>query len=218
MAKKSITKKDSSVGIENTTDTELQILQNIEKAFFRNNPRSAKRNTNKSLEWFRKYVPKNYHKVRIPQMFRDSKMWYDKPVVGNMYFFHYDAIHKDTLPVWDRYPLIFPFDIFRNEKNGELYMLGINLHYLPPRLRYQAMRALLTLRNEKRYRKNTKLKISWQVLKGLAQHKLFEHAVKMYKMDHVQSRFAKIPPRSWELALFLPLARWEGNKAEAWKI
>lgn len=28
---------------------------------------------------------------------------------GQMYLFQYDALHKDTLPYYDRFPLIFPF-------------------------------------------------------------------------------------------------------------
>ena len=46
--------------------------------------------------------------------------------VGQMFLFAYDAKHKDTLPYYDRYPLIFPF---KKVNDG---FLGINMHYLPP--------------------------------------------------------------------------------------
>ena len=51
----------------------------------------------------------------------------NRPVVtpGEMYMFYYDAKHKDTLPYWDRFPLVFPFS---KVKDG---FLGLNLHYLP---------------------------------------------------------------------------------------
>ena len=29
--------------------------------------------------------------------------------IGKMYLFHYDPKHKETLPLYDRFPLIFPF-------------------------------------------------------------------------------------------------------------
>tara|TARA_B100000929_G_scaffold290599_1_gene284888 strand:+ start:45675 stop:46301 length:627 start_codon:yes stop_codon:yes gene_type:complete len=204
--------------IENDTNTELKILKNIEKAFYRNNESAKKRNTQKSLKWFSKYVPRSYNKARTAQMFRDRDLFSKRIKVGQMHFFQYDAKHKDKLPVWDMYPLVFFFDSYR-AKDGAEILLGINLHYLKPSLRFEAMRTLLKYRNEKRYRPSTRLKISWQVLKSLGNSKLFEHSIKAYRMDHVRSQFVQVPPRSWELVIFLPLARWQkGSKSTAWKI
>lgn len=210
-------KLDEKGNVKNTTDTELQILKSIEQAFYRNNPASRRRNTQKSLAWFSKYVPRAYNRVRTSQLMRDSNLYADRIIPGEMYFFVYDALHKDTLPVWDAFPLIFPWDTW--SKNGVSYFIGINLHFLPPALRLKAMQALLTLRNRKSYRKGTRLKISWQILMSLSQSKLFKHSVKMYRMDQVRSRFIKIPPASWEMALFLPVARFKkGTSAKAWKM
>lgn len=205
------------------TGTELEILANIEKSFYKANPASKKRNTQKSLQWFSKFVPKNYNRVRTARMFRDRDLWADAITPGQMFFFEYDAKHKDALPVWDRYPLIFPWDMWKGGdgnygESGVTYFIGINLHFLPPSLRFAAMKALLSTRNEKRYRPNTKLKISWQVLKSLSNSKYFEHSVKIYRMDQVRSKFVKIPARSWELAVFLPTARFVGSKSTAWKV
>lgn len=208
---------DSKGNIENTTDTEIQVLKSIEQAFYRNNPSSAKRNTAKSISWFSKYIPKAYNKVRTSQVMRDANLYADKIIPGDMYFFVYDALHKEKLPVWDAFPLIFPWDSWT--KNGVSYFIGINLHYLPPMLRLKAMQALLTLRNRKSYKAGTRLKISWQVLSALSESKLFKHSVKMYRMDQVRSRFIRVPPASWEMAMFLPIARWQkGSSAEAWKM
>lgn len=204
--------------VENNTGSELDILKRIEKAFYRNNDQAKRRNTAKSLNWFRSYIPKSYNKVQTGQMFRDRSLWTNRIVPGELLFFEYDAEHKDKLPVWDRYPMIFPWDQWVG-KSGKVYFIGINLHYLPPVLRLQAMKALLTLRNQKRYRPNTRLKISWGVLKALSNSRLFEHSIKMYIMENVKSTFVKIPPSSWEMAIYLPLARWQnGSKSLAWKI
>lgn len=211
-------KTDEEGDLQNTTKTELDILANIEKSYYNKNRKVVRRNTEESLKWFSQYVPRSYNRVRTARMFRDRSMWRKRVVPGSMYFFEYDAIHKDTLPVWDRFPLIFPWDVF-TAKNGQKYMLGINLHYLPPAARFAAMKALITTRNRKRYDESTRLKISWEVLQGLSQSKYFEHSVKMYKLSEVKSAFVKIPPSSWELAVFLPLARWQkGSKATAWKM
>jgi len=212
-------KKTNAEGeVQNNTGTELDILANIERSYYKANPNAQKRNTARSLKWFSKFIPKNYNRVRTARMMRDRDMWADSIRPGSLYMFEYKAKHRDTLPVWDAFPLVFFFDTF-TAKDGSKMLLGINMHYLPPSLRYTAFTSLLKLRNQKRYRENTRLKISWGVLKSLANSKFFEHSVKMYRMDHVQSKFIQVPPRSWELVMWLPLARWQkGSQSEAWKI
>jgi hypothetical protein len=191
----------------NQTGTELQILQRIEKAWKKNNPNSQKRNTANSLNWFRQYVGRAHNKVGTGVMFRDRKLWKEKMTIGKMYFYEYDPKYKDTLPIYDRYPLIFPFDSYK-AKDGMTIVLGLNMHYLPPAARMAAFKALLKLRTEKRYRKNTKLQLDWQLLKAMSESEHFKKAVHAYRMDHVRSTFVEVPSQAWELALFLPTARF----------
>lgn len=212
-------KKTNDKGeVQSTSNTELQILANIEKAFYRNNEKATRRNTEDSLKWFSRYVPRSYSKVRSRQLFKDKSLQRTMISPGNMYFFEYDAKWKDKLPVWDRFPLIFPWDSWQG-KDGATLFIGINLHYLPPRFRFVAMKALLKMRNQKRFRKGTRLIISWKILKNLSESKFFKHSVKMYRLDHVKSPFVQIPPSSWEMVLFLPLADWQkSGKRTAWKM
>lgn len=202
----------------NTTGTDLELLQNIEKSFRRATPDNTRRMTAKSLDWFRNYIPKAYNKVRMPQMLRDRKMWKQKMTIGKMYLFEYDAKHKDTLPLWDRMPLVFPFSSYK-AKDGATIIVGLNMHYLSPKMRMMAFSALLKLRTEQRYRKSTKLEMEWSMLRGMGQSKLFEHAVHAYRIDHVKSVFVEVPAQSWEMVLFLPLARWVGgSNKQAWTL
>lgn len=198
---------------DNHTGTELDILKDLEKSYYDHNPRSRMRHTQRSMKWFSQYVPRAYNRTRTARMYRDRSLWKQKITVGKMYFFQYDAKHKDILPVWDMYPMVFFFDTFRS-KEGKEILQGINLHYLPPALRFAAMVALLKTRNEKRYRESTRLRISWEILKGLANSEYFKHAVKNYRVDHIRSTFVEIPAQSWELAVFLPLARWQKGTAQ----
>ena len=203
---------------KNTTGTELEILQNIERAFKRANPNTVKRHTAASLDWFRKYIPRAYNRVRMPQVLRDRDMWKNKMQIGKMYLFEYDPKHKDTLPLWDRYPLVFPFSTYR-AKDGALIVTGLNMHYLSPKLRMIAFAALLKLRSEKRYRKSTRLAMEWDMLKSMGESRFFKHAVHSYRMDHVKSVFVEVPSASWELMLFLPTERFvKGSKQQAWKM
>ena len=120
-----------------------------------------------------------------------------------MYCFSYDAKWKDVLPYWDKFPLIFPIS-FKTDR-----MLGINLHYLPPGMRAKLMDALYTTMNNDRYDKTTKLKISYEILNGAAQFKLFKPCVKCYLFNHVKSPFMNINVNMWDYTLLLPLARFQ---------
>ena len=203
---------------QNKTGTELEILKNIEQAFYRNNPNAKKRLTKKSLDWFRKYIPRSYNRVRKPQMVRDRDMWKDKIRPGGMYLFEYDAKHKDKLPIWDAFPLVFPISEYK-AKDGMTIIVGLNMHYLSPQMRQIAFLALLKMKTNDRYNKQTRLKLEWDVLKAMSESKFFKHAIHAYRMDHVRSTFIEMPPQSWEMVLFLPLGRWQkGTSKEAYRL
>lgn len=204
------TPKKQETTDQNNTGTELEILVNLEKTFRKNNPATVKRNTEASMDWFRKYVGRAYNRVGTGSMFRDRGLWKSQASMGKMYFFEYDALHKDTLPVWDRYPIVIFFDAYKS-KAGDQILLGLNFHYLPPALRMAAFRGLLKFRTEKRYRRNTKLDFSWQVIKVLSQSKYYKHAVHAYRVDHLKSVLVEIPSQSWEMALFIPVQRFVGD-------
>jgi hypothetical protein len=124
-------------------------------------------------------------------------------VYGSMYFFEYDPKHKDTLPYYDRFPLIFPI----NKVKGGI--LGMNMHYLPPKMRAQLMDALYTVSSDKSYDENTVLNLSYKMLQSASQFRLFKPTVKMYLAKQVRSRFIKINASEWDTALFLPVQSFQ---------
>lgn len=127
--------------------------------------------------------------------------------IGNMYFFKYDPKTKDTLPYYDSYPLIFPFDKIRGG------FLGINFHYLPLAHRAALMDGLYDLVNNELYDETTRIELSYELLKGYSKLKNFKPCVKQYLNKQVRSQFVLVQPNSWDTALFLPLQRF--NKAQA---
>ena len=46
-----------------------------------------------------------------------------------LYYYRYNPKWKDKLPYWDRFPLMFPLHV------GPKYTLGINIHWVPSKLR-----------------------------------------------------------------------------------
>lgn len=124
--------------------------------------------------------------------------------IGQMLLFQYDAKHKDTLPYYDRFPLIFPINIV---KGG---FMGINMHYLPPQLRAQLMDQLYSISSNDRYDAKTRLNLSYDVLNGASKFRLFKPTIKRYLQRQVRSRFIKIASSEWDIALFLPLQKFVG--------
>lgn len=123
--------------------------------------------------------------------------------IGQMMLFNYDPKFKRTLPFYDTFPLVFPIE---PRENG---FLGLNMHYLPLRQRAMLMDALYSLKTDSRYNEDTALKLSYQVLKRSARYKLFKPCVKHYLNSHIKSRRIKIDPVEWDIALFLPLQRFQ---------
>ena len=74
-----------------------------------------------------------------------------------MFMFIYDPKHKDTLPFYDTFPLVFPIEIYSDS------FLGINLHYLPPVLRAKLMDALYTTANNNKYNEYKLINISIKI-------------------------------------------------------
>jgi hypothetical protein len=162
-------------------------------------------------EWFRNKA-NDLGRVSETKILRDNPDRLKNRVsVGRCYFFMYDAKHKDTLPYYDKFPLIFPVD----RAEGGFY--GINMHYLPLQLRAQLMDALYDISNNQKYDDTTKLKLSYGVLKGVEKFRLFKPTFKRYLNSHVRSRFVEVYPSEWDIALFLGTEQFIGaSKTKVW--
>lgn len=122
-------------------------------------------------------------------------------VAGRMYMFFYDPKHKDTLPYYDAFPLVF---VIGPAKGG---FLGLNIHYLPPLLRAKFLDALMDIAGSK-ITDNTKLDLTYELLQRTSKLKYYKPCLKHYLNSHVKSKFAEVPAPEWEIATFLPTADW----------
>jgi hypothetical protein len=128
------------------------------------------------------------------------------PTIGKMYLFAYDAKHKDKLPFFDMFPLTFPVEYYSDG------FLGLNLHYLPVGSREGLISALSVLATDDKYTDNTKLNISYNVLKS-ASNRFggYENCVKRYLFGQIRSSFSYISPNDWTKVAALPLQKWRIN-------
>ena len=130
--------------------------------------------------------------------------------IGKMYFYFYDPKTKDTLPYYDRFPLVIPIESYRDG------FLGLNLHYLSTKQRLILLDKLYATLNNKKYDDTTKLKINYNILSHARRYKEFEPCVKRYLYSHLRSRIMEIPADDWEIGLFLPTEQFV--KATATKV
>jgi hypothetical protein len=136
----------------------------------------------------------------------------NKAYPGIMYSFYYDPKHKETLPYYDRFPLVIPIG---PAAGG---FLGINFHYLPLPLRAKLMDALYDVVNNQKFDESTRIAASYDLLKGAAKFAPFKPCVKHYLTQHVRSRYLRIEPAEWDIALFLPTEDFaKASKSKVWR-
>jgi hypothetical protein len=171
--------------------------------------------TDAAREWYRDQAKQvRRSDVQETRLIREmgSDRYESRFRLGHMYMFLYDPKHKDTLPYYDRFPLIFPIN---RAKGG---FLGINMHYLPLQLRAKLMDALYDNVTNDRFDETTRLRASYNTLSAASKFKEFKPTVKHYLSNHVRSRLVYVNPTEWDIALFLPTARFVGaTQTQVWQ-
>lgn len=151
-----------------------------------------------SRNWFIQNL-KNIRNITSASLLKDeSLIKRQRPLIGRMFMFMYDPKTKETLPYYDRFPLIV---MVEPAKNG---FYGLNLHYLPPRLRAIFFDELMSRMNNDKFNKTTRIKLSYDMLKSASKMRAFRPCFKRYLFSQVKSRTVEVPPSEWEIALFLP--------------
>lgn len=121
-------------------------------------------------------------------------------VIGKMYFFWYDPKHKATLPIYDRFPLVFPIERYSDG------FLGLNLHYLSQDERADLLNKLMKFKNSSNLTERSKLRLSYDLLastKRIANQ--MRPCIKRYLFTHVRSSFIEVPGTEWDRAIELPV-------------
>lgn len=131
----------------------------------------------------------------------------DVPIIGRMYFFHYDAKHKKTLPVWDRYPLVFPLQPYSDG------FLGLNVHYLSGGERQSLLGKLMEYASSQRLTPRMKLNLSYDLLQSTKSiNSLSRPCIKRYLFNHLRSSFIEITADEWDKVIDLPLEQFVYKK------
>lgn len=168
--------------------------------------------TKSSRDWFLGKI-RGMTKVSSSRILNDSLLEVrNKPLIGRMFMFVYDPKGKETLPYYDKFPLII---MVGPAKKG---FYGLNLHYLPPRQRAVFFDRLLDYTTNKKYNESTRFRLSYDMLNSTAKLRAFAPCFKHYLYDHVSSKTVEVLPPEWEIALFLPTDSFEKeSNSSVWR-
>ena len=136
----------------------------------------------------------------------------ESSVIGKMYFYFYDPKTKDTMPYYDRFPLVIPIESYNDG------FLGLNLHYIAPKYRMTLLDKLSVTASNNTYDEKTKLRLNYRYLTNAS--RVFEATpcIKRYLFSQIQSRFLEITADEWDIAALLPMESFVGastNKVHA---
>lgn len=166
--------------------------------------------TKESINWFRSKA-REFNTVNRDSLLSETSQYRNNIVPGSMYMFAYDAKHKDTLPYFDKFPIIFPVSLYNNG------FLGINFHYLAPSLRANLMDSLYEISTNTTLSEKSKIKLSYTYLSGASKLNLVQPCIKRYLYSQFRSKFIFVDPQNWDIALFLPTENFSGaSKFKVW--
>jgi hypothetical protein len=165
--------------------------------------------TNRSNEWFARMLLGGREKVRS-----------DRLTLYNLYYFHYfsklyhDVLKPDgspTIPYYDQHPLSF---IIGWNPDKKLY-LGLNLHYVPPKLRYAFVTDVLKA-NAANVAAQKPLSIPYLWFKARWPHlKVMIHSYIPQRVRYVH----RVPINEWEYSIYVDSAKFIGaSYSTVWRI
>lgn len=153
--------------------------------------------TNKARAWLRSKV--DSLNPSPAALMRDRIRLKNKTIIGKMYFYYYDPKTKDSMPYYDRFPLVIPIDQYSDG------FLGLNLHYIHPRQRIILLDKLSETASNKNFDEKTKLRISYDYLTRASTAFEAMPCIKRYLYSQVTSRFLEISADEWDIAALLPM-------------
>ena len=158
--------------------------------------------TNASRAWLRAKVKEL--KPTSDKLMTDRQRLKNKSMIGRMYFYFYDPKTKDSMPYYDRFPLVIPIERYNDG------FLGLNLHYIAPKYRMTLLDKLSVTASNKTYDEKTKLRLNYKYLANAS--RVFEATpcIKRYLFSQIQSRFLEITADEWDIAALLPMESFVG--------
>jgi len=182
-------------------------------------PKELERRSRESLEWFRK----NTRRLRITseRFYKQSDLpRVNKYIDGRFYTYFYNPEYAAKLPYYDRFPCVL---IIERYQNG---FLGLNFHYIPPRMRVKLLFELFEFaiyeeKDEKEIDDQelkglgvdsfdaNRIRMNYRLLTAITKLRFFKPCLKRYRYDKIFGRALEVIPKYWDIMAMLPTAQWE---------
>ena len=156
----------------------------------------------RSTDWYKDKI-REFGKPGALDLIRDGKRK-KSPFYGRLNMFFYDPKFKKTLPYYDTFPLVLPVEPYSDG------FLGINLHYLPMKLRLQLLDRLVDYSNNTKFDESTILDVDYSRLKNI---NLIKPTLKRYLAGRVKTDFRRIDADEFMVAALLPVQRFKKGSA-----
>lgn len=171
-----------------------------------------------SLKWLMQKISglRNPGRLSVP-ITKETGRWTrpgdrQKFLMGGMYYFVYDPKTKDSLPYYDRFPLVIPL-----KRNPEGF-IGLNIHYLPLKYRVIFLRKLLNFAIYDEDDEIKRIRVTYPMLDASSRLKEFRPCIKQYLYSHIKSRILAVEPNEWDVATYLPVHQFKkAQPKDVWK-
>lgn len=175
------------------------LLERLDKE----SPAQLQRRSKESLTWFRNRVRRI--RTNSEQFYKQSDLQKSRRFLeGRMFTFFYDPKTKDKLPYYDTFPCVMIVETYGSG------FLGLNVHYLPPRIRIRFLEKLFEYTNNEEFDETTRIRITWNLLSSVTKLRASRAAVKRYLYSHVEGSALLVEPKYWDIVSFLPTASFTG--------
>lgn len=174
-----------------------------------------KEKTYQALEWYNrkinKFLGKTAENVVNPQEFEKKVTQPKKITPGLFYIFGYNPLNKNTLPYYDKFPLVL---VLKLVPHG---FIGLNMHYIDPHSRAIFMDRLYEYESMDRNLGSTKININYNILKDKRSLSYYRPCIKRYYITNIRKFIAKVPQEEWDIFLFMPTEKFQNeNKEDVW--
>jgi len=166
-----------------------------------------------SLKWFTSKINNLRNPIALArQIKQETGRNTNRFVIGGLYYYYYSAKTHEQLSYWDAFPLVIPLERYTDG------FLGLNLHYLPPKIRAGFMDKLMSKAVVNENDDPIKVRISYEILNATRRYKEFRPCLKRYLYSNIASKILKVQPEEWETAVMLPTQQFQKARAqEVWQ-
>ena len=168
-------------------------------------PEELTSGTEDSLQWFRTNV--RDLKIKPQVIMRGLEAVSNTGLKqGGVYMFYYDAKWKDTLPYWDKYPIVVPLELYSDG------FLGINIHYISPSMRVPLLQKMFEFtKDNEELEGDARMLIDYDTTQLESELRNAGPCIKRYLTSHIGARITRVPKEQWETLMMMPTAKFNVN-------